>query len=188
MLPALKKLWPLERIWVPKSEGEKRVIVVIYLEKIANRCLLDYKNNIYAKWKQENMEKCKEETIIIHTITIQKYMFWHLTFQVLSMPAYIFLNLYFNWRKIALHVKSASGIQQQCESAVTIHTSPLSWASLPFSHPSLLGHCRAPNLIPCVIQQLLTSFLSHTWECIYLMWGHQSHFGLRFLLYPEILG
>lgn len=31
-----KKLWPLEEIWVVKSEGEKQEIMVVYLSKIAN--------------------------------------------------------------------------------------------------------------------------------------------------------
>ena len=36
----------------------------------------------------------------------------------------------------------------------------------PSSHPTPLGHHRAPIWAPCVIQQFLTSSLVYTWQCI----------------------
>ena len=53
------------------------------------------------------------------------------------------------------------------ESAVSIHTSPSSWVSLPLPHPIHLGHHRAPSWASCTIQQLPTSCLFYTWWCIY---------------------
>ena len=38
---------------------------------------------------------------------------------------------------------------QQCNSAIIIRTSPLSWASVSSHHPTLLGHHRAPDWAPC---------------------------------------
>ena len=35
-------------------------------------------------------------------------------------------------------------------------------------HPTPLGHLRAPSWAPCVIYQLPTSSLFHTWLCIYV--------------------
>ena len=49
---------------------------------------------------------------------------------------------------------------QQCESAKSIHTLPLSWAK---THPNPLGHHRALSWAPCVIQQFPTSYLLYTW-------------------------
>ena len=46
-----------------------------------------------------------------------------------------------------------------------IHISP---PSLPSFHSTLLGHHRAPSWAPCVIQQLPTSHLFYTWQCIYV--------------------
>ena len=46
--------------------------------------------------------------------------------------------------------------------------SPPSWVSLPFPHPTPLGHHREPGCPPCVIQQLLTSHPFYTWWCIYV--------------------
>ena len=38
----------------------------------------------------------------------------------------------------------------------------------PTSHPSPLGHHRAPNWAPCAICQLPTSRLFYTWSCVYV--------------------
>ena len=51
---------------------------------------------------------------------------------------------------------------QQNESAVCIHTSPCSWASLP-PHPTPLVHHRAPSWAPCAQQQLPSSHSFYTW-------------------------
>ena len=49
---------------------------------------------------------------------------------------------------------------QWSESAVRIHMSPPSWASLPPPpHPTPLGHHRALSWAPCAIQKLPTSYL-----------------------------
>ena len=45
---------------------------------------------------------------------------------------------------------------QQYESAVIIHVSLLSGASLPFPHPIPLGHHRVPDWAPCITEQLPT--------------------------------
>ena len=45
---------------------------------------------------------------------------------------------------------------------------PTSWASLPPPpHPIPPGHHRTPSWVPCAIQQLPTSHLFYTWECVY---------------------
>ena len=45
-----------------------------------------------------------------------------------------------------------------CKSPIIIHTSTLSWASLPSPYPTPLGHHRAPGWAPCVIELLLISY------------------------------
>ena len=47
------------------------------------------------------------------------------------------------------------------ESAIIIPISPPSGASLPSPYPVPLGHHRAPDGAPCVIQQLLTNYPFH---------------------------
>ena len=73
----------------------------------------------------------------------------------------IFLNLFFNWRKIALQC-----CVDFCHTMQVSHNCayiPLSWAFLSSPHLTPLGLHRAPGLAPCVIQQLLTSYLFYTW-------------------------
>ena len=48
---------------------------------------------------------------------------------------------------------------EQHKSAIIIHIAPPSWAFIPSSHPSPLGHHRVPSWAPCVIQQLLNWIL-----------------------------
>ena len=49
---------------------------------------------------------------------------------------------------------------QQCESAIIIHLSiPSVLSRPPLPNPTSLGHHRAPDWAPCVLQQLLTSHL-----------------------------
>ena len=60
---------------------------------------------------------------------------------------------------------------QQCESAISKHMPPHSYASLPPPpHPNPLGHHRAPSWAPCVVEQCPTSYLFYTWGC--RLWGH----------------
>ena len=56
-------------------------------------------------------------------------------------------------------LKKVKAALQQCKSAVITHISSDSWASLPGSHPTPLGHHRAPDWAPWVTEQLLTSYL-----------------------------
>ena len=39
-------------------------------------------------------------------------------------------------------------------------------ASILLPHSTPLGHYRAPSWAPCAVQQLVTSYLFHTWSCI----------------------
>ena len=78
---------------------------------------------------------------------------------------FLFFNLYFNWRKIALqcvgfcHTTSKSIIIIYILYSIYI-LSLLSFLSLP--HPTPLGHHRAPGWAPRVIKQLPTSYLYYT--------------------------
>ena len=54
------------------------------------------------------------------------------------------------------------------QSAIIIHTSLPSQASLLSPNPTPLGHHRASGWAPCVIQQLLTSYIFYTRQCIYV--------------------
>ena len=63
-----------------------------------------------------------------------------------------FLNLFLIEGQLLYNVVLVSAIQQ-CVSAVSIHISPLAWASLPpLPPPTHLGHHRAPSWVPCTIQ------------------------------------
>ena len=55
----------------------------------------------------------------------------------------------------------------QCESAISIHVFPLSWASISPPYPIPLGHHRAPSWAPCAIQQLSTA-VYFTYGSVYL--------------------
>ena len=52
---------------------------------------------------------------------------------------------------------------QQCKSAVIIHTSRPSRASLPSCHPIPPVYHRVPDWVPHATQRLLTSYPSYTW-------------------------
>ena len=69
-----------------------------------------------------------------------------------------FFYLFLIGGKLLYDVLLVSAVQQ-CESAVSIHISPLSRASLPSAHPVPLGHHRAPDWAACTLQRLLTSYL-----------------------------
>ena len=56
------------------------------------------------------------------------------------------------------------------QSAMIIHISPPSWASLLCTYPTPLGHCRVPSWAPCAIKQILTSYLFYI--CIYVNAGN----------------
>ena len=58
-----------------------------------------------------------------------------------------FLNYPLNWRIITSQCCVGFSVRQ-CESAVSIHICPLSWASLPPLHPTFLGHHGAPGWAP----------------------------------------
>ena len=62
--------------------------------------------------------------------------------------------------KVFYNVVMFSALQQH-KSAIIIHISPLSWASL---HPPIPSHPSrsSPGWAPCVIQKLLTSYLVYT--------------------------
>ena len=65
---------------------------------------------------------------------------------------FFYLFIFLVGRKLLCNVLLASAAQQ-CESAVSIHISPLSPASLPSAHPVPRGsgHHRAPDWAPCAI-------------------------------------
>ena len=82
------------------------------------------------------------------------FFFFHFLFLLLLNFSPL---LFFNWSKTALQC-CVGFCHIICESAMIIHVSVLSWASLPFSHTTPVGYHRAPGWAPCVIQQLLTSY------------------------------
>ena len=90
-------------------------------------------------------------------ILITVFFFHFLFLLLLNFSLPLSLSLFFNWRKTALQC-CVGFCHRICESALIIHITLLSWASLPFSHPTPVGHHRAPCWAPCVIQQLLTSY------------------------------
>ena len=59
------------------------------------------------------------------------------------------LIMIFNWGKIALQCCVVSAVQQ-CKSAIIIHISPPSWASLPSLHPTPLNCHRMLDWASCV--------------------------------------
>ena len=59
------------------------------------------------------------------------------------------LIMIFNWGKVALQCCAVSAVQQ-CKSAIIIHISPPSWASLPSLHPTLLNCHRVLDWASCV--------------------------------------
>ena len=68
---------------------------------------------------------------------------------------------FFNWRIIAL--QCCVGL---CHTTMWIshkytHIAPPSWAWLSPSHPTPLGCHRSPGWVPCVMQQLPSSYLFH---------------------------
>ena len=50
-----------------------------------------------------------------------------------------------------------------------------SWASFPSSHPTPLGHHRAPGWASSVTQQLPTNHLFYTWQCVCVNTGLSTH-------------
>ena len=75
---------------------------------------------------------------------------------------YLFLKFIFNWKELLYSVPLVSAIHQ-CKPVIIIHVSPPSSASFPSPDPTLLGHHRVLGWAPCVIKQLLTSYLFYTW-------------------------
>ena len=59
------------------------------------------------------------------------------------------------------------------QSAIIIHMSLPSQASLLSPNPTPLGHHRASGWAPCVIQQLLTIYILHT--IVYICWCYFLH-------------
>ena len=75
---------------------------------------------------------------------------------------------------------------QQCESAISIHISLPSWASLPFPYPAPLRHHGARSWAPCAVQQLPTGHLLHTWWCRYASATLPVHPTLSFPLHGPL--
>ena len=69
----------------------------------------------------------------------------------------------FNWKKITLQ-----WCVDFCHTTTQISHNYTYVTSLPCTHPIPLSHHRVPGWAPCVIQQLLTSYLFHTWQCTYV--------------------
>lgn len=92
---------------------------------------------------------------------------------------YVIDSIFLIGGKLLCNVVLVSAIQH-CKSVIIIHMSPPSWVSLPFPHPTYLGHHREPGCPPCVIQQLLTSYLFYTWWCTYV----DATFSIRPTLSP----
>ena len=64
------------------------------------------------------------------------------------------LHILFFWIGVSLlyNVVIVSA-EQQCKSAIRIHTTLPSWASLPLRPPTLLDHHRAVSCAPCAVKQ-----------------------------------
>ena len=69
----------------------------------------------------------------------------------------------FNWKKITLQ-----WCVDFCHTTTQIINNYTYVTYLPCTHPIPLSHHRVPGWAPCVIQQLLTSYLFHTWWYIYV--------------------
>ena len=77
---------------------------------------------------------------------------------------FFFLNSFLIGGKLLYNAVSVSAIQQSKPAIIII--SLLSLPPLPHLTPQ--GHHRAPGWAPCVIQQLLISYLFYTWQRIYV--------------------
>ena len=78
----------------------------------------------------------------------------------------LFLNLFFNWKRIALKYCVCfycPTIQISCNYSYIIFGT-----SLLFPQSTPLGHQKAPGWAPYVLQQLLTSYLFYTGLCMYV--------------------
>ena len=68
---------------------------------------------------------------------------------------------FFNWRIIALQCCVGFCHTTMWISHKYTHIAPPSWAWLSPSHPTPLGCHRSPGWVPCVMQQLPSSYLFH---------------------------
>ena len=116
-------------------------------------------------WHYDNLHFCRER---YWNRSIMKY----LTIRAILKSAICWLEnlmkklnissfIVFNWRKIALQCCIGFCIQEN-KSAIIIHIPRSSWASLPSPYPAHLDHQRVPVSAPCVIQELLTTYLIYT--------------------------
>ena len=95
-----------------------------------------------------------------------QYLFYPVRFFILFFRLRVFFKIYsLIGIKLLYNVVLITAIQQ-CNLAIIIPISPPSWASHPYPLTPL-GHHRAPGWVPCVIQQLLSSYLFlHMVVCI----------------------
>ena len=75
---------------------------------------------------------------------------------------FLFVRIFKNWNIYNCFIVFVlvSAIQWSI-SAVCIHISPPSWISQPFSHPTHLGHNRAPSWASWALQQVPTIYFTH---------------------------
>ena len=66
-------------------------------------------------------------------------------------------------RKLLYNFVFVSALQQ-CKEVIIVCISLSSRALLLSSHPTLLGHHRVPSWAPCIIQQVVTSYLFYTYS------------------------
>ena len=167
-----RKAWPLWQspgqvshcnLFLTITCFEKTEIIVEALERVCN-----VTNKFYFKIKKI-VASFQQNQIFLNlvlgqmaTFDIHILILFSLSLFLLNHRILLFL-INFYWSIVAFQCVLVSTVQQS-ESAIRIHMSPF------LGFPSHLGHHRTSSRAPCVIQQVVVSYLFYTQyqECIYV--------------------